>query len=309
MSATTSGRSAPRAAAPGEDEHVLHRRRDGRVVAEHGHGRRVADEDDVDAGRVREPPARVVVGGDHDDLLAAALHLGELGQRQLARSAGPGGHVEVSFQEDVVDEAGAADPDGGSENEAPVEAGDLDVVGLEAPAAPMRIVRATASACAPVRDALEAGHGARGEARAPHAAPPARGSTLRELSASPSASRTVGRTRIRSSRSRSRAIRSTTAACWASFWPKYARSGRTALKSLRQIVATPRKWPGRAVALHACAQLRRPRPRSGSPPGTSPPTGGEKSRSTPLLARRARRRDPHRAGNSRDRLRRRTGWG
>ena len=85
MSATTSG--APRAARGGarEDDHVLHRGRDGRVVPEHGHGGGVADEDEVDARGIGEPAARVVVGGHHDDLLAASLHLGEVGERQLAR--------------------------------------------------------------------------------------------------------------------------------------------------------------------------------------------------------------------------------
>jgi hypothetical protein len=45
-------------------------------------------------------------------------------------------------------------------------------------------------------------------------------SEFRELSASPSASRTVGSTRISSGRSRSRTSWRMTATCWASFWPK-----------------------------------------------------------------------------------------
>ena len=80
----------PRAARCGarEEEHVLHRGRDGGVVAEHGHGGGVADEDEVDARRIGEPAARVVVGGHHDDPLAASLHLGEVGERQLPGGVG-----------------------------------------------------------------------------------------------------------------------------------------------------------------------------------------------------------------------------
>ena len=43
---------------------------------------------------------------------------------------------------------------------------------------------------------------------------------LREESASPSSSRTVGQTRISTGTARSRTICLTTAACCASFWPK-----------------------------------------------------------------------------------------
>ena len=75
-----------------QHDHLVHRRRHGRVVAEHGHRRRVADEDDVGAGRVGEPAGRGVVGRDHRDRLAARLELDELGQRDLAgrRRAGRG---------------------------------------------------------------------------------------------------------------------------------------------------------------------------------------------------------------------------
>ena len=51
-------------------------------------------------------------------------------------------------------------------------------------------------------------------------------------------------------------------ACCASFWPKYARRGRTMLKSLRQTVATPRKWPGRASPSAPSVARRRPTCRS-----------------------------------------------
>ncbi len=51
-------------------------------------------------------------------------------------------------------------------------------------------------------------------------------------------------TTISTSNSRSAAIRRITAACWASFWPKNATSGCTALKSLATTVVTPRKCSG-----------------------------------------------------------------
>ena len=67
---------------------------------------------------------------------------------------------------------------------------------------------------------------------------------LREDRASPSGSRTVGRTSIRDGMSRSETIRVTTATCWASFWPKKATSGCTMFSSLATTVQTPAKCPG-----------------------------------------------------------------
>ena len=55
-------------------DHVLHRHRQGRVVAEDDHPERVADKDDRDAGLVGEARRRVVVGRDHRDRLALAVH-------------------------------------------------------------------------------------------------------------------------------------------------------------------------------------------------------------------------------------------
>ena len=75
------GRSRDRA---GQEQHLVERHRQGRVVAENDHRRGVADEDQVDSGRVREPRAGRVVRGDHDDLLATRLHLEELGESQLS---------------------------------------------------------------------------------------------------------------------------------------------------------------------------------------------------------------------------------
>ena len=106
-----------------EHEHLVHRGRHGRVVAEHGHRRRVAHEDDVDAGLVGQPAARGVVGGDHHDRVAARLHLGQLGQRQLAGAGVAGAGLRglvlmvlLLVENDVVDEPGGADADGGGED-------------------------------------------------------------------------------------------------------------------------------------------------------------------------------------------------
>ena len=66
-------------------------------------------------------------------------------------------------------------------------------------------------------------------------------STLRLDIASPSGSRTVGQTSIRTGMSRSRTRRLITIACWASFWPKYATSGPTMFSSLVTTVVTPSK--------------------------------------------------------------------
>ena len=76
-----------------QHQHLVHRGRDGRVVAEHGHRRGVADEDEVDARLVGEAPSRRVVGGHHDDPLRAQLHLGELGERELPGSGSRGSRL------------------------------------------------------------------------------------------------------------------------------------------------------------------------------------------------------------------------
>src|SRR6266566_7174936 len=75
------GRTRDRA---GQEQHLVESYRQSRVVAEDDHRCGVADEDQVESGRVREPGAGRVVGGDHDDLLAASLHLEELGQGELS---------------------------------------------------------------------------------------------------------------------------------------------------------------------------------------------------------------------------------
>ena len=105
-------------------------------MPEHHHRGGVADEDQLDPGLVGEQRRGGVVGGDHRDPVAAALHLAELGERELAGAGAEAPGVRggcsqrYSFQEDVVDQAGRADP-GGERERRPVEVGDLDVVGLD----------------------------------------------------------------------------------------------------------------------------------------------------------------------------------
>ena len=62
-------------------QHLVHGHGDRGVVAEDDVAEAVADEDERDAGLFDEAGGRVVVGGDHDDLLAASLHRLEVGDR------------------------------------------------------------------------------------------------------------------------------------------------------------------------------------------------------------------------------------
>ena len=68
-----------------EHEHVVEVDRRGGVVAEHGGRGGVADQHEVDAGRLGGAGARVVVRGDHHDRFAEPLLLGQ--QRQRHRQA------------------------------------------------------------------------------------------------------------------------------------------------------------------------------------------------------------------------------
>ena len=79
MSATTSGRfDAARDPLRHEDD-LVDRHRHGRLATVHDHARGVADEDEVDACGIGEACARRIVRGQHHDLLAAPLHLLQLG--------------------------------------------------------------------------------------------------------------------------------------------------------------------------------------------------------------------------------------
>ena len=63
-----------------QEQHLVHRHGHRRAfVPEDDHGRRIADQDHVDACILGEARAGCVVRGDHHDLLAAALHRAELG--------------------------------------------------------------------------------------------------------------------------------------------------------------------------------------------------------------------------------------
>ena len=71
-----------------QEEHLVHRHRHGRVVAEHDHAAESPTRTMSTPAASASRALGRVVGGDHHDLLAAALHLGELGDRQLSRSRG-----------------------------------------------------------------------------------------------------------------------------------------------------------------------------------------------------------------------------
>ena len=71
-----------------QEDHVVDRYGNRRLVPEHHHRCRITDEDQLDASLVGEQRARSVVRGDHRDLVAAALHLDKLGEWQLSRSGG-----------------------------------------------------------------------------------------------------------------------------------------------------------------------------------------------------------------------------
>ena len=163
-----------------------------------------------------------------------------------------------SFEDDVVDEAGGADADSAGEG-GRVEVGDLDVVDVEPVRLPQGLQRRVADRASPGRAAV----------RARSRAPPAR------------AGRCATRARARRHRERSgRRCSSTsrrevadqscriTSTCCASFWPKYATSGRTIAKSLSTRSRRRGSGPGGAP-LEDRAELGRRRPTSGSPVGTS----------------------------------------
>ena len=61
-----------------QQEHLVHRHADGRVVPEHRHRGRVTDEDDVDVGGFGQAGARGIVGRDHGDARAASLHADDI---------------------------------------------------------------------------------------------------------------------------------------------------------------------------------------------------------------------------------------
>ena len=79
-------RLQPAADGAGHHQHLVHADRGGRVVAEDDHRGGVADQDDVDAGLLGDLGRGIVVGGDHHDRLAVALHLRDPREGHRARS-------------------------------------------------------------------------------------------------------------------------------------------------------------------------------------------------------------------------------
>ena len=186
---------------------------------------------ELDAGLVGDAPARGVVGGHHRDLLAAALQLEQLGQRQLA--VGPDAYLLTIGSPSRTTLS--------IRRVAPTRTAAARTRGLEVGAPRRSRPRGRPARLAVARRASAARQ--RGRARSRSSG---ERSALRDDSARPSASRTVGSDADLDRHAQGREpSRRTTATCCASFWPKYARCGRTRLKSFRQTVATPRKWPGR----------------------------------------------------------------
>ena len=199
--------------------------------------------------------------------------------------------MRVSFQQDVVDQAGRADAGGDGEGRA-VEVGDGDVVGLD----PGR-----------GEDGSRARRGRASRARAGSRAPGARSSgerrPLRDESASPSASRTVGTTRISSSRFRSRTTCFTTATCCASLRPKYARSRPDDREELQADGRDAAEVAGSVTRPRGPRRRPRARPRSRTRAGRARRPTARTATSTPgVVGRRARRRRG-RAGRRRGRRR------
>ena len=88
-------------------QHLVHGDGEGVFVAEHDHGERVADQDQVDAGLVDQARGGIVVGGERGDGLALALHLSECGhgdfcdrddRRRRSRAAGEVGKAHGCLQ-------------------------------------------------------------------------------------------------------------------------------------------------------------------------------------------------------------------
>src|SRR4029453_10655444 len=160
-------------------------------------------EHDVDAGVLGEAGAGRVVGGDRDDLVAARLHRGELGERQLA--GGWGTHLLPPWSSGTLS-ISRTEPT----RTAPARTGgSKGATSTYSTSRPWSISRASARS----RVAR-----ARGRASATERSPSER-SEFRDERASPSPSRTVGTTLRSISRSRSRTILRTTSTCCASFWP------------------------------------------------------------------------------------------
>ena len=199
-----------------------------------------------------------------------------------------GGRHAASFQDDVVDQPGAADADGGGEH------------GRRRTARPRRTRRrARRGGEQLARPAPDRGVCERPRQRERALALLGRrGSALRDDSARPSGSRTVGMTRSSRSAGRGRArIRRSTATCCASFWPKYARAGgrcgtASGRRSRRRGSGPGRNAPSRTVAAPPT------RPTSRSRAGTSPRRRARTGRRRPRRGERARR-APRRAGSAR----------
>ncbi len=66
-------------------QHLVHGHGQRVFVAEHDHGERVPDKNEIDAGLVDETRRRVIVGSESRDGLALALHLGQCGHSDFGK--------------------------------------------------------------------------------------------------------------------------------------------------------------------------------------------------------------------------------
>ena len=208
------GRPQAAADGAGEHQHLVHRDRDGVAVAEDVVGGGVADQHDVDPGVLDDRGGRVVVRGDHDDRLAQRALLGELEEGDRGAAHGVGRTLTAPF--------GSAPRRSGVaalsmrtlsiRRVVPMVAATTIEVGRAPGRCRGRRRRSTRARCrarpAPLRPASRSPScgGSQGgiEARGPVRARSGVRRALRLDSARPSGSRTVGWTRSRSGKSRSR---------------------------------------------------------------------------------------------------------
>ena len=216
----------------------------------------------------------MVVGGDHHDLRAGALHGADLGQGQRLAGAQLGHARSVLRARSLVNDASERQPRRtlsisrvaptriAADQRRAVEVGHRHVVDGE-PGLGSRTARAAADRIAPDACAARPASSARGRASA--AARSMRQETrVARRQRQAVGSRTVGTATISTGRLRSATTRRTTATCCASFWPKNATSGCTIDEQLgaHRRHAPEVARPGRSLEHRGRARRARPRCRS-----------------------------------------------
>ncbi len=275
-SATTSGRRQARvtAAVSMSISSIVAGHRRG--VAEHDHRRRVADQHEVDAGALGDTPGRVVVGGDHHERAAVALGLpsscrGSLRVGVRSRTAGwscvlqgHGCRSGASCRRRRR-RAGLRDGTGrtGRGRRAAAARGSrARRRGAERAASHRRVGVALAAGVE-----LPGGRQRRRAATSRARARPRTRKRLRDESARPSASRTVGTPTTSTPSARSRATPRTITSCWKSFSPKNAWLRPHQAEEARHDGGDAAEVAGARAALELVAERARDRPSSRSPAG------------------------------------------